>query len=147
MKILLATDGSAFSERAVNEIANRPWPGGTEVKVLYVVHPSIPDLPDPLLMLYAARMQMLEDEREQGKTIVEQVANRLREDESSRQFSISTEVLEGSPKELIVDEATRWAADLIVVGSHGRGAAGRFLLGSVSQAVAAHAPCSVEIVR
>ena len=38
-------------------------------------------------------------------------------------------------------------ADLILVGSHGRGAAGRFLLGSVSTAIALHAPCSVEIVR
>lgn len=147
MKILLATDGSAFSERAANEVARRPWPEGTEVKVLYVVHPPIPDVPDPLLMLYAARMQMLEHEREQGKKIVDQVADQLRANDAGQKFIISTEVQEGSPKELIVDEANRWAADLIVVGSHGYGAAGRFLLGSVSLAVATHAPCSVEIVR
>ena len=90
---------------------------------------------------------MLEHERKQGATTVEQAASRLRIGEGSRSLEITTEVLEGSPKELIVDEAKRWGADLIVLGSHGRGAIGRFFLGSVSLAVAAHASCSVEIAR
>jgi nucleotide-binding universal stress UspA family protein len=46
-----------------------------------------------------------------------------------------------------VDEAEEWDADLIVVGSHGYQSWERMLLGSVSQSVAAHAECSVEIVR
>jgi nucleotide-binding universal stress UspA family protein len=53
----------------------------------------------------------------------------------------------GSPKEAILDEAERWGADLIVVGSHGYGAIQRLFLGSVSLAVATNALCSVEIVR
>jgi nucleotide-binding universal stress UspA family protein len=48
---------------------------------------------------------------------------------------------------MILDEAERWGADLIVVGSHGYRAWERFLLGSVSQAVVSHAKCSVEVVR
>jgi nucleotide-binding universal stress UspA family protein len=48
---------------------------------------------------------------------------------------------------MIIDEAERWGADLILVGSHGNGPGGRFLLGSVAQAVALYAPCSVEIAR
>lgn len=43
--------------------------------------------------------------------------------------------------------AEEFRADLIMVGSHGHGAIERFLLGSVSQAVALHAKCSVEIIR
>jgi len=53
----------------------------------------------------------------------------------------------GIPKVVIIDDAKKWGADLIVVGSHGRTGLDRFLLGSVSEAVARHAACSVEIVR
>ena len=56
-------------------------------------------------------------------------------------------VLEGSPKKRIVEEAKEWDANLVVVGSHGRRGLTRYLLGSVSEAVAMHAPCSVEVIR
>ena len=56
-------------------------------------------------------------------------------------------MIEGPPKLVILEEAEKFGADLIVVGSHGYGFVERFLLGSVSQAVAVHAKCSVEIVR
>jgi nucleotide-binding universal stress UspA family protein len=52
-----------------------------------------------------------------------------------------------SPKELILSEAVEWNADLIVVGSYGRRGMSRLVLGSVSEAVALHANCSVEIIR
>jgi nucleotide-binding universal stress UspA family protein len=56
-------------------------------------------------------------------------------------------VFSGSPKQIILEEAQKWAADLIVVGSHGRRGFKRFLLGSVSEAVAMNAHCSVVVVR
>jgi nucleotide-binding universal stress UspA family protein len=56
-------------------------------------------------------------------------------------------VLAGNPKEVILEEAEKWNADLIVVGSHGRRGFKRFLLGSVSEAVAMNAHCSVVVVR
>ena len=60
---------------------------------------------------------------------------------------MTTEVLTGSPKRVIVEETEKWGADLIVLGSHGYRSWERLLLGSVSQAVVAHAECSVEVVR
>lgn len=60
---------------------------------------------------------------------------------------VSTVTREGSPRKLIVLEAKRWKADLVVVGAEGHGALRQFLLGSVAHTVAFHAPCSVEIVR
>jgi nucleotide-binding universal stress UspA family protein len=62
-------------------------------------------------------------------------------------FEVAGDIIEGHPKQVLLDEAEKWGADLIVVGSHGRRGLDRFLLGSVSQAVALHARCSVEIVR
>ncbi len=53
----------------------------------------------------------------------------------------------GTPQHLILDEAERWGANLIVAGSHGRRGLGRLVIGSVSEAVALHADCSVEVVR
>jgi nucleotide-binding universal stress UspA family protein len=60
---------------------------------------------------------------------------------------VTAKVLSGSPKSVILDEAEAFGADLIIVGSHGLGVIERLLLGSVSQTVALHAKCSVEIVR
>jgi nucleotide-binding universal stress UspA family protein len=56
-------------------------------------------------------------------------------------------VWEGDPGESIIEAAAAEAADLIVVGSHGRGTVGRFLIGSVSDHVVRHAPCPVLVVR
>jgi nucleotide-binding universal stress UspA family protein len=61
--------------------------------------------------------------------------------------SVTTKVMEGSPKDMIVEEAQDWGADLIVLGSHGYGRVRRVLLGSVASAVVAEAPCSVQVVR
>ncbi len=48
---------------------------------------------------------------------------------------------------MIIDLATQSSTDLIIVSSHGRGGLDRFLMGTVSEAVARHARCSVQIVR
>jgi nucleotide-binding universal stress UspA family protein len=62
-------------------------------------------------------------------------------------FNVTTIAKEGDPKADVIDVAAEWRADLIMLGSHGRKGLDRFLVGSVSEAVALHAPCSVQIVR
>jgi nucleotide-binding universal stress UspA family protein len=62
-------------------------------------------------------------------------------------FRPTTAVKEGDPRTEIINMASEWHADLIMVGSHGRTGLDRLLMGSVSEAVARHAPCSVQIVR
>lgn len=85
--------------------------------------------------------------REWARAAVEKAAAKLRVDEEICQVNVTTEVLSGSPKGVILEQADAFGADLIVVGSHGYRMLERFLLGSVSQAVALHARCSVLIVR
>jgi nucleotide-binding universal stress UspA family protein len=146
MKILLATDGSSCSQAAVNSIAERPWPEGSQVKVISAIEiPYVPTteawvLPDSYY-----------DELEEAvKAQAESAINDAVEQIKSRQpanLTVIGEVRSGSAKDMILDEAEKWNADLIVLGSHGYSGLHRFLLGSVSHAVATHAPCSVEIVR
>lgn len=113
MRVLLATDGSEHSERAVDEIAGQHFPADSEVRVISVLETSY--FPASLpgeggnVNLY---VEIEKAARERARAAVEKAAARL-----------------------------------IVVGSHGHGGFERFLLGSVSQAVALHARCSVEIVR
>src|SRR5436853_7650344 len=146
MKIVLAMDGSACSDAAVDEVARRPWPADSQVRIV-----SVLEIPAPLTAgpwTYASSFEELEAaERSQAEKTLASAATKLREGTGSKPLSITTEVLLGSPKRVIVEEAEKWGADLIVVGSHGYRSWERMLLGSVSQAIALHAECSVEIVR
>ena len=148
MKILVAIDGSGHSDVVVDEIARRHFPADSEVRVISVVEPPYSPITysggDVDIQRYAA---MESASREGACAAVEKAAATLRADEGSHQLSVATEVLSGSPKGVILEDAEAFGADLIVVGSHGHGMLERFLLGSVSQSVALHARCSVEIVR
>jgi nucleotide-binding universal stress UspA family protein len=143
MKILIAIDGSDFSQAALQSVIARPWPPDTDVKVLNVVEP-------PSLLMgremggYDPEFEVVwKALREQAKHLVEKAAEKLR----GAKFNVSTELVEGDPKSQIIDIANEWRADMIVLGSHGRTGLNRFLMGSVSQDVVRHAHCSVEIVR
>jgi nucleotide-binding universal stress UspA family protein len=143
MKFLLAVDGSPCSLAAVDEIARRAWAPGSEVKILSAIEMRLEPLAEPWLLPHD-EARVLKAQREQALNIVSAAAAKLRAASRSR-LRVTTKVEQGSPKEVILDTAERWGAALIVVGSHG--ALSRFLLGSVSHAVALHAKCSVGIVR
>ena len=147
MKILLAVDGSPCSDAAVEEVARRPWPPGSEIQVLSAVEPA-PTIALPEAYVapegYYERIEAMH----QGRALaaVERATTRIRQAHGST-LAIRPEVHPGLPKEVILAEAERWGADLVVVGSHGYRGLMRLWLGSVSHAIATHARCSVEIVR
>src|SRR5688572_27300526 len=62
-------------------------------------------------------------------------------------WDLRSETRAGSPATVIIEEADEWGAELIVVGSHGRTALGRFFFGSVSQKVLSEAGRSVRVAR
>lgn len=146
MKILLAIDGSSFSDAAVTEVADRPWPIATEIEILSVVEPPL--LPTvetwvPPDNYYETLERAAED---QARASVERAADTIAQKQGDH-VQLTTEIMRGHPRHIIADEAEEWGADLIVVGSHGYRGLTKLWLGSVSQAVASHAKCSVEIVR
>jgi nucleotide-binding universal stress UspA family protein len=89
----------------------------------------------------------LEEIRQRQAHDAEQLTRQASERIAAPGLSVDTEVREGDPRTAIVDAADEWQADLIVVGSHGRTGLTRLVMGSVAQAVVAHAHCSVEVVR
>jgi nucleotide-binding universal stress UspA family protein len=142
MKILLAIDGSAPSQDAIDEVAHRPWPSPSSLRILSVTQPYTP--PATEVVLASAT---LEEIRQRQTQEVEQLTRQASERIAASGLSVDAEVREGDPRTAIVDAADEWQADLIVVGSHGRTGLKRLVMGSVAQAVVSHAHCSVEVVR
>lgn len=146
MKVLLAVDGSAHSEEAAREVARRPWPAGTEVRVVSVVEPLYAPAAEPWGLPAGYFTEMEEIAAKKARGTVEDALSVLREG-GGKGLKLSSETPRGPSKQVILEEAERWGADLIVLGSHGHGFWNRLLLGSVSLGVASAAPCSVEIVK
>lgn len=147
MKILIATDGSDYSKAAV-EICCESLIRQDNANVLIVsaFEDAYPIMAEPFA-ISAEYYQKVEDAvMEQCETFVEDAAEMVRSRFPAGGFPLTTEVLRGAPDHQIVEKAKEWGADIIVVGSHGRGFWGR-LLGSVSDGVVHHAPCSVLVVR
>ena len=134
MKILLAIDGSEFAEAITKAVIAQYPTRDSEIRVLHVVEPT-ESCGYPVLTP--------ESQTKQGQELVDRVAKTLR----TAGFRVNAEVLVGEARAAIIDSANEWHADVIVLGSHGRTALARFLLGSVSSAVMRHAPCSVQVVR
>ena len=146
MKILIATDGSDYSKAAVNSVAERPWPQGSEVKIISAMEIPYAPATEAWVLPDSYYSELGRVAREQAEAAVKDAVERIESGKASG-LEIITKIISGSAREAILDEAERWGADLIVLGSHGYSGWQRFLLGSVSHAVATHAHCSVEIVR
>ena len=145
MKILLATDSSEHSKAMIRQFSRRSFAPNTKLRVIYAYERAY--------MVYAFQMGILNEYNAEAEKFFQKSATAATENAATTlrkinpKLAVSTAVIEGSPKAVILEEAEKFGANLIVVGSHGHSAVAGFLLGSVSQAVALHAKCSVEIVR
>jgi nucleotide-binding universal stress UspA family protein len=138
--LFIGIDGSPGSEAAVEEVAKREWPSGTRLQVVTAEDPNVPlafgGLNEDIASGKGGRRSV--------QTIVEASAEHLRK----AGFDAYAEVKQGDAKKVLIEEAKRSGADCIFVGASGwTNRLDRFLLGSVSTAVANRAECSVEAVR
>ncbi len=143
-KILLATDGSKFSNKAANYGLDMAKKLGAEVLALYVINMKHFEL---YALEHHDDITGYEDEnlrmRKEGEDALDYVVTRARE----KGASLTTRIVRGYPADEIIKAAKDEGVDLIVVGSLGRTGIERMLLGSVSEAVVRHAPCPVLVVR
>jgi len=147
MKVILATDGTKQSEAAIEMAKALNLKEGDEIRVISVLDMALPLTID----VYAGYLPSTDEiemaVKENAEKILESTGNKLKELFADKNVLIVTELLNGSPESRIVEKAEEIEADLIIVGSHGYNRWERLLLGSVSDSVIHHAPCSVLVVR
>lgn len=139
MKILVAHDGSDYSNKALKKGADMAQRENASLVVVNVV----PDLgfTDELGDDYTRTLySTLTDE-------AEKLMKGIKDDLSKSISDVKTEVRFGSPAEIIIDTAKNEGVDLVVISSHGKHGAKKFYLGSVSSKVVSHAPCDVLVVK
>ncbi len=146
MKILIALDQSECSDMAIKSVFNRNWPETAEFRLISIFEP----VANMCVGWHAAYVPVVMIEAEQTMLSDRKKYIEKKVDETKAHFpknTVSGKVIDGYAWHAIVDEAKNWNADLIIVGSHGRSGFSRLFLGSVAEAVASHASCSVEIIK
>ena len=137
--LIIGFDGSPGAEAAVQAVAERVWPAGSTVRLVTAVD--------------GRRSTIVPAPRGGGAWDRRKLTwmRRMIEDPIARLHAaglfVSPVVRLGDPERVLVEEARRWDADGLFVGARGLRGIKRLLLGSVSTAVAMHAPCPVEVVR
>ena len=134
-RVMFATDGSDDATKALGWLADFPLPAEAEIEVVNAVR-----LPFPMGAVVSLGWKEFLAESER---VVAEAQARLQ----TRWSTVTGRVLEGDPREAIVDAATKAGSDLIVLGARGLGAVASFLLGSVSLGITRHAPCPVLVCR
>ena len=145
VRIIVGIDGSLGSEEAVRAVAARTWPPNSEVKLIVVDDPLAPTLVGEIIPFVA---ETIEQTNAEGRAWAEKMLAESAALLTRTEIKVTTAIMQGDPKKELPKAAEEWGADCIFVGSAGfSNRFERFVLGSVSAAVAARAHCSVEVIR
>lgn len=158
-KIMIAYDGSEYADAAIDDLRLAGLPQKGEAVVVSIADVSKASIATSCEIGVLGRFvssALLEETialAQREKAIARNNAIRLaiqggkRVLENLPSWHVKNQIALGNPAEELLKKASEISPDLIVVGSHGRSAIGRFFLGSVSQEVAERANCSVHVVR
>ncbi|MEO6098626.1 MAG: universal stress protein [Fibrobacteria bacterium] len=142
-RLLVGVGGGAGEEHLIEDLAAREWPGGTQVHLLAVLETLVmpPDAASEDLQQRLNRFAAGRHEAILGK--LEGYRDRI----SKKGIEAFPEVTEGDPRHMLLEKAAEWDADCLFLGSRNLNGLERILLGSVSDSIAVHAPCTVEVFR
>ncbi|MCC6326955.1 MAG: universal stress protein [Acidobacteria bacterium] len=145
-RIIIGVDGSPAAEQAIYSVGQRVWDEGTEVKLVAVDEGPLPPARVSTFLPQAA--EMLRGYVQQKESRVQSMLDWATEELGNIGLQTSVFTGKGEPSRILIEEAHKWNADSIFVGTRDFDSAfERFRLGSVSTAVVSKAHCSVEIVR
>ena len=147
MKVLLAIDGTEQSDDAIKIVGSLDLNAIDEIRVLTVIDMALPLAHDIYSGMMTNTVEIEEAARKAAEASLEETVAQMTEMTAGTDTSITQTAVVGSPESQIVGESENINADLIIVGSHGYNRWERLLLGSVSDSVIHHAPCSVLVVR
>jgi nucleotide-binding universal stress UspA family protein len=137
MRLLIGVDGSEPSRVACDLVTSRSWPAESRVRLVSVIEPPAPWLGVPVLR------EDLGAREAELTALLDDLAEGLRRAGLSCELVVEV----GRPADVLLAEANEWFADLVVVGSRGRGATASAIFGSVSSDLADRAPCPVLVAR
>ena len=144
-RIMIGVDGSPGAERAVRSVGRRVWPEGTEVRIV-AVDDSVS--PRRIAHILPTAAEIIRSSNEEAATKARQMAEWAAEELRAIGLKVSVAIEKGEPQSILIEEARKWDADCIFVGSRGLDHPDERLgLGSVSTGLVTNAPCTVEIVR
>ena len=145
VRIIIGLDGSPDAEFAMEAMAERAWPDGSEAHLITVLDRRLSFLTPSLIPRLARWSSVADSANDQAwvDRMMKAATDRLQ----NAGLKISCEVVRGDPSQRLLDAAVDWQADCIFVGARGLSGIERFLIGSVSADVAVRANCSVEVVR
>lgn len=144
MKVLIAIEDHAFGEAIIDYVAKQKWNAETEFDMVHVLQaPYAGEIVSEICCAGAA--QLLDEEREYGRQLLMDMDLRLIK--ALPQAKTEQRLLIGNAKQQLLEEVEQRDIELLILGSHGRSGIGRFLLGSVSSALVAQAPCTVIVVK
>lgn len=147
MKVLFATDGTKYSECALNTISKFNLSAGDEIKIISVIDLALPLAVDIYSGYLPTAVEIEQASKENAENILKNAKQQILDLFPEKNIQVSTEILIGTPETKIVEIASAMKADLVIVGSHGYNLWERLLLGSVSDTVVHKAPCSVMVVK
>ncbi|MCC7306030.1 MAG: universal stress protein [Acidobacteria bacterium] len=145
-RIMIGVDGSPAAEQAIYSVGQRVWGDGTEIKLVAV--DEGPVAPARVSTFLPQAAEMVREYVQQKESRVQSMLDWATEELGNIGLQTSMFLGKGEPSRILIEEAHKWNADSIFVGTRDFDSAfERFRLGSVSTAVVSKAHCSVEIVR
>jgi nucleotide-binding universal stress UspA family protein len=144
-RIIVGFDGSKGSIASIDQVCNRSWPVGSEIRLVAATEPVTPSL---ISRFVPPVTRMIEDVNVSNEHWIADMAGKEIAKLRRAGLEAHLHLHPGNPKDILVQEAEGWSADCIFIGATAHaGPLNGILLGSTSAAIAARAHCSVEVVR